>query len=280
MRTDADIYALCAENVRAVDYDLWFSGLLTPELKRHALYALYAFTLEISQLRCKVSEPFLGEIRLQWWRDVLTGERRSEGEQHPQARALLETIEFYKLPLHAFVAIIDAHIRDLYDDPFLSLADLEGYAGETISARLRLATLILGEGQDPGGAEACGHAGVAHTLLRILLATPQQVHKGVVVWPVDLMARFSVKREDILTRKHTTDIRETCMYVGELVRDHYARSAHAIAALPATVKPAFVPLTTIPLLLDRLREADYNPFTVSTHISHLRRQWRMWRGIF
>ena len=89
----------------------------------------------------------LGEIRLQWWRDsVMTG----AGGGHPVATALNATVAKFHLPKDAFQRLIDARLFDLYDDPMPSLNDLEGYAGETSSALIQLAAIILAEGHDPG----------------------------------------------------------------------------------------------------------------------------------
>ena len=128
------IYAHCAELVRAQDQARYIAGLYAPEDRRAALYALYAFSLEIARVRALVSEPLPGEVRLQWWRDVLEGQAGGETQAHPVAAALLDTIKRYRLPAAPLTALIDARIFDLYDDPMPSLRDLEGYAGETASA--------------------------------------------------------------------------------------------------------------------------------------------------
>ncbi|MBC8451687.1 MAG: squalene/phytoene synthase family protein, partial [Rhodospirillaceae bacterium] len=43
--------------------------MFAPSAHREALFALYAFNIEISKTREVVSEAMLGAIRLQWWRD-------------------------------------------------------------------------------------------------------------------------------------------------------------------------------------------------------------------
>ena len=43
------------------------------------------------RVRDRIREALPGEIRLQWWRDVLEG--RSAGGGHPVAAALLDAIE-------------------------------------------------------------------------------------------------------------------------------------------------------------------------------------------
>ena len=47
------------------------TNVLTPEGKRGALLALYAFNAEIASVRDRVREALPGEVRLQWWREAL-----------------------------------------------------------------------------------------------------------------------------------------------------------------------------------------------------------------
>ena len=73
---------------------------------------------------------------------------------NPVAAALDDAIVRFRLPRQALVDLIDARAFDLYDDPMPTLADLEGYCGETSSSLIRLGSLILADGSDPGAADA------------------------------------------------------------------------------------------------------------------------------
>src|SRR5947208_3175404 len=61
----------CMDTVRRYDRDRFLLGLTVPAKRRAALWALFAFNHEIAKTREVVSEPTLGLIRLQWWRDAL-----------------------------------------------------------------------------------------------------------------------------------------------------------------------------------------------------------------
>ncbi|WP_245490156.1 squalene/phytoene synthase family protein, partial [Mesorhizobium sp. M2A.F.Ca.ET.015.02.1.1] len=60
--------------VRAADHDRYLSALYAPADKRGALLALYAFNAEIAGVRDRIHEPLPGEVRLQWWRDVVAAD--------------------------------------------------------------------------------------------------------------------------------------------------------------------------------------------------------------
>ncbi len=85
----------CAALVREADRDRYLATLFAPAEHRDGLFALYAFNVEIAQVRDKAREPLPGEIRLQWWREMLEGVRDGEAAANPVAAALRETLERY-----------------------------------------------------------------------------------------------------------------------------------------------------------------------------------------
>src|SRR5437660_6126907 len=68
----ADRLSPVAALVRRHDRDRFQTVLFAPAGRREALFALYAFNYEIARVREAVSEPMLGQIRLQWWREAIT----------------------------------------------------------------------------------------------------------------------------------------------------------------------------------------------------------------
>jgi len=85
--------------VREADKDRFLATLFAPAPVRPPLYALYAFNVEIARVRELIHEPFAGEIRLQWWKDALSGNQAGEAAAHPVASALRNTMAKYQLPV-------------------------------------------------------------------------------------------------------------------------------------------------------------------------------------
>ena len=85
-------FTRCAALVREADRDRYLAALFAPADKRDALFALYAFNVEIARVRDVAREPMPGEIRLQWWREALEGKRDGEARAHPVAAALRATL--------------------------------------------------------------------------------------------------------------------------------------------------------------------------------------------
>src|SRR5690348_3418408 len=103
-----DAFAHCEALVRAHDKDRFLATLFAPAERRAPLFALYAFDLEIRGVRDRAREPMPGEIRLQWWREVVSGERSSEAASHPIAAALTATLARFPLPRERLAALLDA----------------------------------------------------------------------------------------------------------------------------------------------------------------------------
>ena len=85
-----DAYAHCrGHRAQRLDRDRYLADLFAPARGAPHLFALHAFNAEVARVRDAVSEPTLGEIRLQWWRDAIAS---GDGGGNPVAAALIETI--------------------------------------------------------------------------------------------------------------------------------------------------------------------------------------------
>src|SRR5262245_23549166 len=87
----------CRALVREADSERYLATLFAPAEQRSALFSLYAFDIEVSRIRDLAREPMPGEIRLQWWREVLEGQRTGEAAANPVSAALLATLFRHRL---------------------------------------------------------------------------------------------------------------------------------------------------------------------------------------
>jgi len=144
----------------------YLACLFLPTDIREDVATLYAFAAEIDRIPHLVSEPMPGEIRLQWWRDLIKSvDNAGSG---PLAAELINVIEKHNLPREVIHTFLEAKIFDLYQDPMPDMAALEGYIGETQSALLQCSYFIGGAEHSTQLADACGHGGMAITLSNIL----------------------------------------------------------------------------------------------------------------
>ncbi len=252
-------FAHCETLVRELDPERYQASLFAGQAQRGGLLALAAFNAEIARVRDAIREPMAGEIRLQWWRDALNGTARGDASGHPVVPALLATIERARLPLAPFHALIDARTFDLYDDPMPTLGDLEGYAGETASMLVRLGSLVLLDGREPGGAAAAGHAGVAIALAGLMRALPFHARRGQVYLPGDVLARHGVSRDDIVTGRGGPGLGAALAELRAEARRHLKLAMEGLSGLPEAVAPAFLPLAPVEPHLRRMERANHDP---------------------
>jgi phytoene synthase len=266
-----DAFAYCAELVRQADRDRFIAALFAPADRRDALYALYAFNIEIARVREVAREALPGEIRLQWWSDVLGGERREEAGANPVAAALLATIERYRLGTEKLNGLIAARRFDLYDEPMATIADLEDYAAHTSSDLIALAAQILGV-----DAEAAAQpAGIAYGITGLIRALPVHAARGQLFVPQDLLERHKVPLHEIYADRSSAGLNAALTDLRVLARRHLATAHERVLTLPPAALPAFLPVALVRPWLDRLDRCDaFAP----AELSLWRRQWLIWRA--
>jgi phytoene synthase len=270
-----DAYTHCETLVRATDKDRYLASLFAPAAARQHLHALYAFASEIARVRGAAREPLPGEIRLQWWRDVLEREGRGEVSANPVAAALLDTIARCALPTERLIALIDAHGFDLYDDAMPSVTDLDAYAERTAGTLFALAAQTLG-GSDSAPAIAAAAAGIAYGVAQRLRTFPSDLARRQLFVPLDLLARHGVTREEVEARQNTAGLRCALGALRDHARAAFGRFRAAAPDIPEACAPAFLVAALAPQLLARL-EAAANPFEL-VEVPQWRRQWALWRA--
>jgi phytoene synthase len=269
-----DSYAHCEALVRDADKDRFLATLFAPAERRPHLFALYAFNLEIARVGQVVHEPLAGEIRLQWWRDALSGERGGETGAHPVAAALLDTIARCNLPLAPLLDLVDARSADLYEEPMTAPADLETYGRRTASGLFVLAARILDRNADVGA--AAGPAGIAWALTGVLKAFPVHAAHGRLYLPLDLLARAGATREDILARKASPGLAAVLAEVRAVARGRLDEASQAARCISPRAMPAFLIMALVAPLLTRLEQVK-DPF-MPVELAPWRRPWLLWRA--
>ncbi len=180
----------CGEAVRKGDPMRFRTALFAPPDAREGLFALYAFNLEVAKIAPMVSEPMIGEIRLQWWRDSLDmiyggGAVR----RHEVVEPLCAIVRSADLPRGPLDALIDARGFDLDPDFPADKAALTGYLRDTAGSLTQLAMRALGGEADDLALDAGYGIGTA----RYLAAVPALAMQG--GNPVPCAANWRALRE-------------------------------------------------------------------------------------
>jgi phytoene synthase len=280
----AQHYALCEAALREKDRDLWLAALFAPAARRRHLHALYAFALEIDDVRAKVTQPLLGEMRLRWWADTLAAPDAEGGAAHPVADAVKDAIAAHALSHEEVAAFIDAHVADLYDDPLDTMAALLAYCDATAGALLRWSARCLGAGEANAQANAQANAiargaladaGAALALTRVLRRLPLG---GGQFLPLELLARHGAPPQDARAGVDSAPLRLALDELRALAQARFEAARAGARLLDEATRTALLPAATVPLYLELMRRRDYNPFHPLVEPQPWRRQWRLWRA--
>jgi phytoene synthase len=268
--------AFCGELVRTHDFARYASTLMVPASRRRPLLALYALNVEISRVHVLVSQPLPGEVRLQWWSDMLAGGGHGGVEGNPVAAELLHAIRTCRLPVARLSRLIEEHQFDLYNDPMPTMAALEGYLNETSSALFSLAAAVMGPPSE-AVEHLARHAGLAQGLAHVVASLPVDASRRQCFVPLQLLADQGCKVEDVFAGKDTPQLRAA---VGRLLDESRKQLEIAIALLasvPGPVRAAFLPLALLRGELKRMSRADTDPFVLRS-MSNFRTLWTLWRA--
>jgi 15-cis-phytoene synthase len=267
----------CADLVRAHDFVRYAASLFVPAVGRRALLALYAFNVEICRVPAQVSQPLPGEIRLQWWRDALSGQGHGGIEGNPVAAELLQAIDSYRLPVERLSRLIEEHQFDLYNDPMPTMAALEGYLNDTSSALFSLAAAIMG----PSSSDVehlARHAGLAQGIVQVMASLPLDASQRRLFLPQQVLAQHGVDLEEVFAGKQTPALRRALDDVLNQARSHLD-TAYALlgSSVAPDVRPAFLSLAQVERDLAVLMRADNDPLVVRAS-SRFATLWTLWRA--
>jgi phytoene synthase len=271
-----DAAKFCADLVRSHDFVRYASTLFVDGEPRRALLALYAFNVEILRVRDHITQPLPGEVRLQWWTDLLAGEGHGGVEGNPVASELMLAVNHFHLPTEPLTRLIDEHQFDLYNDPMPTLAALEGYVTETSSALFALAARITAA---PSAEidHLARHAGLAQGFAQVIAALPRDAARRQLFVPAQLLAKQGIGAEQVFAGRQTPAVRAAVdQLIGE-ARHHLETALGLLNEIAPEARPMFLLLAAVRRDLMRMARADSDPFMprVPSRFSTL---WMLWRA--
>jgi NADH dehydrogenase [ubiquinone] 1 alpha subcomplex assembly factor 6 len=259
--------------VRRHDRDRFQTVLFAPAARRDALFALYAFNFEIARVRESVTEPTLGRIRLEWWREAVGAAYADETpRRHPVVAALSALIREYHPARAQFEALITAREADLDDDPPPDLKALEAYAEGSSSTLMHLALDVL-NGRDAAAAEAAHHVGIAYALSGLLRALPTRPPNWHPIIPADIAGRHGL---DPATRRlrGQSGLRQAVAEIASAAKQHLL-AARRVRNLPRRALPALLPGVIAGHVLEQLHRHSYDPYAPPLMRADALQAWRL-----
>jgi phytoene synthase len=268
---DEDISRVTA---RAWERDRYLAALLAPSTVREDLITLAAFAGEIARIPAYVSEPMMGEIRLQWWRDALSAE---SGSGHPIADRMRAVIARYSLPEFLVVGFIDAQAFGLQDEPIADEQMLTAQLAKTEGALFELALRILGRSDAAARATALA-AGKAYGLARMLVELPALWAQGRSLIPASRLADAGVSVDDWKSGISEEGIRPILAAIAADARRQLDVARRHARDLSRAQLVALLPIAVVEPYLQALGRHGRDPIRDPIDVAPLRRVWRIWRA--
>jgi phytoene synthase len=228
--------------------DRYLAATLAPPEARPALAAIAAFSAELARIPATVSEPLLGDIRLQWWRDALHEGRRGQHTGHHVADALVAAERRHGLAPELLSAMIDARELDLAGGLPQDDAGLAAYLEATEGHPFRLALDVLGARRAEDRALATA-AGLAYGIARSLGRLPTLLHNGGFPLPAERLRASGVDPARLTEAPVQPGLKDAVAQVADDLRA-LARAALASLrgrwqGLPRQLGPALWPLVMV-----------------------------------
>jgi phytoene synthase len=272
---------------RTADPDRAIATLFAPADTRADLFALYAFNAELARIADQVSEPGLGAMRLQWWREAIERAANGEATGNPVADAFGDVMTRRSLSRERIAGLIDARTFDVSETVMPDTWTLDAYLFDTTGGLFALAADIagaVGEKRDvvaERGARAYG-------LVRVMRSLPLLAAKGRTYLAADALARHGTSPEAIFAGETSNGLEALLAEMREEARVALRKAKLHLfgqgmtgtmtgTGLDEAGRAVFLPLSLVEPYLSALAKVR-NPLRQVARINPLLRLWRLMRS--
>ena len=268
---------------RAADPDRAIATLFAPAEARDDLFALIAFNAELARIADQVTEPGLGAIRLQWWREAIERAGAGETSGHPVADAFGGVLARKRLSRERVASLIDAHSFDVGETLMPDTRTLDAYLFDTTGGLFALAAEIVGaEGEKRDVVADKG--GRAYGLVRVMRSLPVLAAKGRTYLAADALARHDTTTAMIFAGETTPGLKALLAEMRAEAEDalkeaqfHLFGAGMTGTGLDEAGRAAFLPLCLVEPYLAALAKVR-DPLRQVARINPLYRLWRLMRA--
>lgn len=237
------------EALKQADPDRFRAALMSAAQGSADLLILYAFHYELAKVPEVTSEPMLGQIRYEWWREAIDEIYSDRAvRRHEISTPLREMLRRRDVPRFWVDRLIDGRARDLDPQPFTDLVAARDYCRQTSGTLMQIAVKVLGVDPSDGVLDA-GEA-----------------------WGLTGLARSYSYYHDRILQNISFD---------ELVsaaKDRHQIARAELATSQSDMFPAIAYAALVPGFLKRLTKTGFDPIQDTVSYSPLSKQMRLMRA--
>lgn len=270
----AELETYVAKQTKKHDYDRFLVTLFAPGSVREDLFSIYAFNHEVAKIREAVSEPMLGEIRLQWWREAIDGIEAGTPRNHEVVKPLNDTFHNHGLTKDMFYKVIDARTADIYDENPATIHDFEKYLGDTSGNLMRIAAWILGE-RDEKVLSVTYDLGLVWGLIGTLRSIRYHISLKKLSLPQDLLDEYGIRKNDLFSMEESDGLRAMMGALCANAENYLKQISSEKPHLTKEVRSIFLLTALSKSYLNMFKKAGYNPFKINEKATMFPRQCRL-----
>ncbi|MEQ9520195.1 MAG: squalene/phytoene synthase family protein [Parvibaculum sp.] len=269
-----ELFRYCLDQLKRFDHDCYLAVLLAPVEMRAPLAALYAFEAELVRIPQTVSEPMLGEIRYQWWRDTLDHMTPASRVGHEGADALAQTLFDTGLAPSDLLPLIDFYAEQLTEEhcPTQELFVRQAERHAELMFRTQLALL----GCDVVLDKKMLGAVTGMILVRRLRYLPFDAGAQRLTLPLDLMGAYDVDPHDVFDGLARPGLKILVGALLKIAAEKYA-IARGLRVAESAVLHSLLPSVLVPLYVRKMSARDFDPLRHGSDVPAFRRQFRLLR---
>ncbi|KAH8114540.1 isoprenoid synthase domain-containing protein [Phellopilus nigrolimitatus] len=267
-----DPIAYCRDFVRQHDRDSYLISQFFPRNLQPACFAVKAFYVELAMIQDSVSNPLIGQMRMQFWKDAV---QQGRPPGHPIATALHDASRIAHIAPYHLKRIIEARDVELNSPAHLNMDTLLAHAESTSSTLNYILLSILGLSSSETFSHAASHLGASQMLITLLRALPYHASKGVMVIPASITAKHHVNQEEVFRRGPQASV---------VANDHLITAREMFKEngryqVPRETMPVFLNAVPVQNYLKRLEAADFDVFDPKLQLrDSIRLPWQIWRN--
>jgi len=264
----------CRGLVREFDRERYLVTLFAPAQVQRSIWTILSFNQEVAKIRESVSETALGEIRLQWWQEVLEEIQAGSVRQQPVIKELSHlagNADVWRL----LGEVLEARRHDMFAETVAGMNDLETYAfgaGGALHEAMLCANSSEIVTSETRSAVRAG--GAAWAMLGLIRALPFHWQSGKSMLPQENDSAMQMRATD----EAFEALEPTILNMKSYVEQQLSIAEQFAGKIPKVARFSVLSVSLARLHLKALSRANNNPFEMPPYeVSDLRKIARlMW----
>lgn len=285
--TIAEAYAICSSIAQREAKNFYYAFRVLPEHKRNAMCAVYAFMRRADDISDDESLP-ISERRtlMQRWLEVWRAARSGAPTEDPIFVALNDTQRRFNIPDSLLEELVEGTSMDLNQSPGLqtypTFEDLYRYCYLVASVVGLVCIRIFGY-TDQRAEKLAEETGVAFQLTNILRDVKEDVERGRVYLPLDLLDDFAVTLDRVQSLSNGAPIapneRAMLSTLADRAERYYASARQLLPLIDRDSRAALWVLVRIyHELLHKIARANNDVFTHRISVPTSQKLWILTKG--